>query len=100
MRGEDDCLPGRSDDTYGAGFARTQFSSAFVPFLRERLGLGLDHEDAFELYYNLAPTGWLSVTPDLQVANPGLKRTLNSSGTALANVGTATIAGIRLRVRF
>jgi porin len=93
-------VPGRSDDTYGVGFARTQFSSAFVPFLRERLGLGLDHEDAFELYYNLALTGWLSVTPDLQVVNPGLKRTLNSSGTALANVGTATIAGIRLRVRF
>ena len=93
-------VPGRPDDTYGAGFARTQFSSAFVPFLRERLGLGLDHENAFELYYNLALTGWLSITPDLQVVNPGLKRTLNSSGTGLMNVDTATIAGVRFRVRF
>ncbi len=93
-------VPGRLDDSYGMGFARTQFSSAFVPFLRERLGLGLDHEDAFELYYNLALTGWLSVTPDLQVVNPGLKKTLNPSGTALMNVDTATIAGVRFRVRF
>jgi porin len=93
-------VPGRSDDSYGMGFARTQFSSAVVPFLRERLGLGLDHEDTFELYYNLALTGWLSITPDLQVVNPGLKKTLISSGTALMNVDTATIAGVRFRVRF
>jgi len=93
-------VPGRSDDIYGMGFARTQFSSAFVPLLRERFDLGLDHENTFELYYNLALTGWLSVTPDLQVINPGLKKTLNPSGTALVNVDTATIAGIRFRVRF
>ena len=93
-------VPGRSDDTYGLGFARTQFSSAFVPLLRERLGIGLDHEDTFELYYNLALTGWLSITPDLQVVNPGLKKTLNPSGSGLMNVDTATIAGVRFRVRF
>lgn len=93
-------VPGRSDDTYGLGFARTQFSSAFVPLLRERFGLGLDHEDTFELYYNLALTGWLSVTPDLQVINPALKKTLNPSGSGLMNVDTATIAGVRFRVRF
>jgi porin len=93
-------VPGRLDDSYGVGFARTQFSSAFVPFLRERLGLGLDHEDTFELYYNLALTGWLTVTPDLQVVNPGLKRTLNPTGTSLMNVDTAVIGGVRFRVRF
>ncbi len=93
-------VPGRPDDSYGLGFARTQFSGAFVPLLRERLGLGLDHENAFELYYNLALTGWLSITPDLQVVNPGLKRTLNPTGTGLMNVDTATIAGVRFRVRF
>jgi porin len=41
-------VPGRPNDTFGLAFARTQFSSAFVPFLRQRLGLGLEHEDAFE----------------------------------------------------
>jgi porin len=93
-------VPGRTDDSYGMGFARTQFSSAFVPFLRERLGLGLEHEDSFEAYYNFALTGWLSVTADLQVIDPGLKKALNSSGLGLMNVETATIAGIRFRIRF
>lgn len=93
-------VPGRPDDSYGVGIARTQFSSAFIPFLRGQLGLGLDHEDALEAYYNLAITGWLSATADLQVVDPGLKKALNSSGLGLMNVDTATIAGIRFRVRF
>jgi porin len=93
-------VPRRPDDTFGLAFARTQFSSAFVPFLRQRLGLGLDHEDAFEAYYNLAITGWLNATADLQVVNSGLKKALNSSGAGLMNVDTAVIAGIRFRVRF
>ena len=93
-------VPGRTDDSYGVGFARTQFSSAFIPLLRERLDLGLDHENDFEAYYNLALTGWLSVTADLQVVDPALKKELPSSGLRLLNVDTATIAGIRFRVRF
>jgi porin len=92
--------PSRPNDTYGFGFARTQFSSAFVPLLRERLDLGLEHEDSFEAYYNLALTGWLSVTADLQIVDPGLKKTLTSTGLGLMNVDTATIAGVRFRVRF
>jgi porin len=79
---------------------RTQFSSAFIPFLRQQLNLGLDYEDSLEAYYNVAITGWLTATADLQVVDPGLKRTLSSSGAGLMNVSTATIAGIGLRVRF
>jgi porin len=93
-------VTGRPNDTFGLAFARTQFSSAFVPFLRQRLDLGLEHEDAFEAYYNLAITGWLSATADLQVIDPGLKKALNSSGTSLMNVDTTVIAGLRFRVRF
>jgi porin len=93
-------VPGRPNDTFGLAFARTQFSSAFVPFLRQRLDLGLEHENAFEAYYNLAITGWLSATADLQVIDPGLKKALNSSGASLMNVDTTVIAGIRFRVRF
>jgi porin len=44
-----------------------QFSSASFPFLRQRLDLGLDHEDAFEVYYNLAISGWLSATVGFRV---------------------------------
>jgi porin len=90
----------RPNDSYGVAFERTQFSSAFIPFLRERLDLGLEHEDAFETYYNFAITGWLSATADLQIVNSGLKRAPNSSGTGLMNIDNDVIAGLRLRVRF
>ena len=49
-------VPGRPDDTFGLGVARTQFSSAFVPFLRQQLNLGLQREDAIEMYYNVSVT--------------------------------------------
>jgi porin len=93
-------VPGRAEDSFGFGIARTQFSSAFIPFLRQRLNLGLDHEDALELYYNLAITAWLSATADLQIIDPGLKKTLSSSGSGLTNIDTAAVAGLRFRVRF
>jgi porin len=90
----------RPNDTFGLAFERTQFSSAFVPFLRQNLDLGLDHEAAFEAYYNLALTGWLNVTADLQIIEPGLRKAPNSSGTGLMNIDTTVIAGIRFRMRF
>jgi porin len=91
----------RPDDSYGLGFARTQFSGAFIPFLRDNLNLGLNYEGAVEMYYNAAITGWLDATADLQIINPGLKKTLNSSSPpGLTSVDTAVVAGIRFRVRF
>ena len=96
-------IPGRPDDSFGLGFARSQFSSAFVPFLRQALNLGLHHEDAVEMYYNAALTPWLSATADLQIVDPGLKKSLSSSARLLpllANVDAAVVAGVRLRVRF
>jgi len=90
----------RPNDSFGLAFARSQFSGDFAPFLRENLDLGLQREDAFEAYYNLAITGWLSATADLQVINQALNRTPSPNAIALVNVSTATIAGIRFRVRF
>ena len=92
-------VPGRPDDSLGIGIARTQFSNAFVPFLRQQFNLGLQHEDAIEMYYNISVTQWLNVTADLQVINPGLKKALNEIGR-LANVDTAVVGGARVRVRF
>ncbi len=92
-------VPGHPDDSFGIGLGRTQFSSDFVPFLRQRLNLGLQHEDAIEMYYNIAVTHWLNVTADLQIINPGLKKAINEFGQ-LARVDTAAVAGARLRVRF
>jgi len=95
---------GRTDDTFGVGWARSQFSSDFLPFLRQALDLGLEHEDAIEMYYSAALTPWLTATADLQIVNPGLTKTLSSSSSqllpVLANVDTAVVAGVRLRVRF
>jgi len=91
-------VPGRPNDSIGVGWARTEFSSEFVPFLRQRLDLGLDDEDAVEMYYNAALTGWVNATLDLQVINPGLKKTLSSSGQ-LTEVNTAVVVGGRLYIR-
>jgi porin len=92
-------VPGRPNDNFGIGWARIEFSRHFLPFLRERLHLGLDHEDAVEMYYNAAVTRWLNVTADLQVIDPGLKKTLGSD-RRLHDVDTVVVAGLRIRARF
>ena len=53
-------VPGRPNDNFGLGWARTKLSSEFVPFLREQIpSLGLERENAIELYYSAALTRWL-----------------------------------------
>jgi porin len=92
-------VPGRPDDSFGLAWARTEFSDNFLPFLRRRLDLGLDHEDVVELYYNAAVTGWLAATLDLQIIDPALERRLNSSTRQLEHTGTTVMPGVRLYVR-
>jgi porin len=93
-------IPGRPHDNFGVGWARTKLSDKLAPFLRQALDLGLDHEDAVEIFYNAAITQWLRMSLDLQIINPALQKTLNSSGTALRNVDTAVVGGVRMYVRF
>ena len=92
-------VPGRPNDSFGVGWARTQMSSNFVPFLRQRLNLGLDKEDAVEMYYNVSVTKWLNATLDLQVIDPALNKYLDSSGR-LQNMNTSVVGGLRLYSRF
>jgi len=92
-------VPGRPDDSFGIGWAHTQLSGNFVPFLRQRLDLGLSKEDAVEMYYNASITKWLTATLDLQIISPALKKTLGSAGQ-LENVNTSVVAGLRLYARF
>jgi len=73
-------VPGRPDDSFGVGWARTQLRSQFIPFLRQRLNLGLDKEDVVEMYYNL-------------------HKSLNSSGN-LQNMNTSVVGGLRIYSRF
>ena len=81
------------------GWSRIQFSNNLVPFLRKALNLGLNNEDAVEMYYNFAVTKWLGHTVDLQIVDPGLKKTLGSSGQ-LQDVNTAVVGGLRAYMRF
>jgi porin len=92
-------IPGRPDDNFGIGWARTQFSDSFVPFLRQRLALGLDKEDAIEMYYKAQLTPWLGASADLQIIEPGLKKTLDSNNRLQDN-NTTLILGLRLYARF
>ena len=92
-------VPGRPNDNFGLGWARKDFSSEFVPFLRQRIPLGLNHEDAIEMYYNASITRWLNATLDLQIIEPGLKKTLDSAGR-LKDVSTAVVGGLRIYARF
>ena len=94
-------VPGRPHDNFGVGWSAIDFSGNFVPFLRSRLDIGFDREDAVEMYYNAALTGWLNVTADVQVINPGLGKTLAStSGTQLEDVHPAVVVGVRTYIRF
>jgi len=92
-------IPGRPRDTFGIGWSRIDFSDKFAPFFGKELGLGLDHSNVVEMYYNVSVTRWLNATLDLQIIDPGLKKTLDSSGE-LKNVDTAVVAGLRLYMRF
>jgi porin len=92
-------VPGRPRDDFGVGWARTEFSDDFVPFLRSRFDLGLDHEDAVELYYNASVTPWLSITPSLQIISSGLNKALDSNDD-LVKLDTTYIAGVRVGIRF
>ncbi|MBV8211363.1 MAG: carbohydrate porin [Burkholderiaceae bacterium] len=95
-------LPSRGDDSFGIAFAHTKFSSEFLPFLRQRLDLGLEHENAVEMYYNASITKSLSATGDLQIVDSALNKTLVESSVrpSLTNVSTAVVLGLRLRARF
>jgi porin len=92
-------IPSRPRDTFGIGWARTEFSGNFLPLLRQQLRLGLEREDAIELYYSASITPWLNVTADLQIVDPALTKNLGSSGR-LEDAGTAVVAGLRLQARF
>jgi porin len=93
-------VPGRPDDSFGLGLARTQFSSPFLPFLRQQFNLGLQREDAIEMYYNMAITPWMNLTSDLQIVSSGLNQAISPTTGKLTGIDTAVVAGARIRVRF
>jgi porin len=86
--GGNSMLRGRTADTFGVGWYYSATSSELAPFLAAALG-GIGDGQGVELYYDIAVTPWLHITPDLQFIIP-----------AREAIDTATVAGVRARLIF
>lgn len=74
--------PGRDDDVLGFGVGQGRLS--------RQAGLTKSNETVMELYYGIAVTKWLQVTPDVQyIFNPG--------GEGLSD---AVVVGVRVQMTF
>ena len=76
-------LPGRDLDRFGIGFYYTNLSNDLPEIVLSGNEIGL------EVFYNIAATNWLYVTPDIQVIEPAGKRAT-----------TAFLTGLRLQMKF
>jgi porin len=76
-------LPGRDYDRFGIGFYYTNLSDDLPGIFLSSNEIGL------EIFYNIAATNWLFVTPDIQVIEPAGKRAT-----------TAFLTGLRLQMKF
>src|SRR6266550_1025233 len=94
-------LPGRDQDRFGVGYYYLKVSGelrdTFPTVLLKRVGL--DYEQGVELFYNIAATPWLHVTPDLQFVDAARNKSpiVTAGGRS---IGTAVIAGMRIKIDF
>jgi porin len=78
-------VPGREKDSFGIGYYYIHLSEELPRFIKKR---GRD-EQGGELYYNVAVTPWLHLTPDLQIIHPAAKK-----------VNTTVVGGLRFKADF
>ena len=94
-------IPGRDQDRFGIGYYYLKISSdlrgSFPPLLRNRIGL--EHEQGVELFYNIAVTPWLHVTPDLQFIDAG-RNQAPIIGPNRKSIETAVVVGLRIKIDF
>lgn len=89
-------VPGRADDHGGIGYYYSDNDSPTLAGPRRQRSF-LGNEWGVELYYNIAVTPWLRLTPDLQFVNPARKRvTVDPRNTD--RIDTATVLGFRLEM--
>ncbi len=79
-------IPGRENDSFGVGYYYLDLSDKVGPISRRFLD---NNEQGVELYYNIAVTPWLKISPDIQVINP------LSDG-----VDCTWVAGVRVKMEF
>jgi porin len=73
--GGNSMIPGRSDDTFGAGYYFAGTSSEIGPLLSVA---GVGDGQGAEVFYNIAVTEWFRLTADAQFIEPA-RETVNSS---------------------
>ena len=78
-------IPGRDNDSFGIGYYYLAISDKLPRIIERRT----QDEQGLELYYNVAITPWLHITPDLQVIEP-----------VRDNVETTIVAGVRMKIDF
>ena len=83
--GGNSVLPNREDDTFGIGWYYTKISDEFGPIVSSVLRDG----QGVELYYKIAISEGVHVTPDLQIVQPDQ-----------VGLNTAIVPGIRMQVAF
>ena len=86
--GGNSMIPGRQNDTFGAGFYYSGTSSNLAPILATALG-GVGDGYGTELFYNVAVTKWFNLTGDAQFVTP-----------ARSSVDSSVLLGLRGVVSF
>jgi porin len=94
-------IPTREQDRFGIGYYYLKVSGELrdtFPILLLRR-IGLDHEQGVELFYNVAITPWLHLTPDLQFVDAGRNKSpiITAGGKS---IGTAVVSGLRVKIDF
>ena len=95
-------IPGRPDDRFGLGYYYLKIESPHFLFPIKGIPR-LDNEYGVELFYSMALTPWLLLTPDIQIIRPTQRGVIEdplSLNRYQKPVNTATIMGLRLQVLF
>jgi porin len=88
-------LVSRPLDTFGIGYSYVKPSTGMLNLDPQNLPQRSDN--AVELFYNVAVTPWLRLTPDVQVLVPGPEQTLPPG---VRPIDTAVIFGLRAKIEF
>jgi porin len=91
-------VPSRDLDRFGIGYYYIIVDNPTLqgPFVTRSF---LEDEWGFEVFYNLALTPWMLLTPDIQVVGPAQKRSVTGL-LASESVDVATVLGVRLQLIF
>jgi porin len=93
-------LAGREHDRFGVGYYYAIIENPTLrgPIVRRSL---LEDEWGVELFYNIAVTPWMLLTPDLQIIGPAQKNYVASDRfQRTKSVDVATVLGFRLQLIF